>query len=415
MVDLGNTNAECSIIFRGSKMQESSKLSGGEPLYQVLGRLCEDDRFFRIFLLLQASFAIFSTDGDLLFLSPSARSLLGLPEKGPVPEYNLTRDDNFVGTEYSSFIKSALACEEVFLPIVQYKFSGSSLGQALNDVLPLRMSFHPIEDIDGRSLIILRIWKEREDVRFQPILLMQRSESASMLARGIAHEFNNVLASIRSAVSIIQLDLDPSHPSHSYLKKLDELVNRGCKLISDLTSYVRVSEPVFEVMALQDYAEHFFGLAALMVPRGINLVTSVSGTNHIRIDIHRLDQALFNLVHNAIEAVSEAEVKTVSIKMEETSLTGWESDLFEERISRAVRITVEDSGPGIPEEVYPKIFEPYFSTKEPRRNSGLGLNVAEQIVIEHSGILLAFPHGSLGGASFSIYLPLSKEPEVSGA
>ncbi len=384
-----------------------------KPLVGLLEALQGDPRFNQLSEVLNANFGLFTNDGQLVYLSRPAKLIFGIPRDFPTPNYNLCKDDNFFDTEYSALIKSALSGEVVFLPRVEYKFTHLSIaGKKVSPPIVLRIRLMPIQDA-GRSSLVLAIYERvTENMASQPILLMQRSESASMLARGIAHEFNNVFASIKGVASIIELDLSPEDHRFPYLRKLGELVERGVKLISELVSYVRLTEPHFESVNLKDYTEHFLGLAKLMVPRSVELITDVSGQGYLRADTHRLDQALFNLVHNAIEAVQDTQTKQVRIRIEVSPrLEEWERELFEggEKAPEVVRITIEDSGPGIPDEVYPRIFDPYFSTKEPKRNTGLGLNVSEVIIHEHEGLLVGSQRSELGGARFSVYLPIKPE------
>jgi len=379
------------------------------PLADLMAYLESDERCRRLCNCLSFAYAFLTTEGKLRYINSVAREFFGL-SSGELPDYDINNDPNFSKGELASLIKSALMGEEVSLPEVRYQGGHLSLlrGTAVSEI-PLLITFFPIKDSDGETLIGMALRKAYSSFAGQPIVLLQRSESAAMLARGVAHAFNNVFASIKGVVSLLEMESSLGPSEKSYLGSLDELVARGVRLISDLTSYVRLSEPKFEEVKVQDYFERFVELARLMAPSAVTIDSTIEVEGYFRIDRNMLDQALFNILHNSIDAVQDSEAKTVKITAKVLTADDWEIELLEDYSQNALRITFDDSGPGIPPEVYPKIFEPYFSTKDPKRSSGLGLNVSQQIISEHGGVIVAYPRGELSGARFSIYLPISRK------
>ena len=231
-----------------------------------------------------------------------------------------------------------------------------------------------------------------------------------MLARGVAHEFNNVFASIKAVASMLEVDIDTTHPGYTYLKRMDDLVTRGVALVRDLTDYVRTSESILVRTDVEKYFHRFAELARLMVPSKVELKVEVSTTGVFEADRKALDQALFNLVHNAVEATAECDDKKIALSVSDSVLSDWQQELFKFPERKVIRVSVSDSGPGLSEIVREHLFEPYFSTKSPQSSSGLGLSVTQQIIRRHSGVIFAEPKGPLGGASFTVYLPFSKAP-----
>jgi len=129
-------------------------------------------------------------------------------------------------------------------------------------------------------------------------------------------------------------------------------------------------------------------------------------------DMQRLQQVFINLVKNAIDAGGK-EVK-VSITARHAQLHDWPpapeahvvgNDEIGTRDDRhPVRISVTDNGPGIPAKSLDKIFDPFFTSRDPGRGTGLGLYIVEEIVQEHGGCI-AVDNQPQGGARFSIWLP----------
>ena len=109
-----------------------------------------------------------------------------------------------------------------------------------------------------------------------------------------------------------------------------------------------------------------------------------------RVDLVQMEQVVLNLVRNAVDALNEAGCKPAIIRIS----TGEEQEML--------TLTVEDNGPGVPEETVIRLFEPFFSTKQ--TGMGMGLSISETIVADHDGRITYAP-SKLGGAAFTIWLP----------
>jgi len=358
------------------------------------------------------SFGILDREGDLKYLTRRARQLLGLTAEGPLPPYSLREDTNFAREDLPLVVKGALIGEEATSPSIEYHTDWKgAMGGIAERQLSLRFAFFPVEDRTRETLIVMLISRARKsEPSDQPIVFLQRSESASMLARGVAHEFNNVFASIQAVVDLLETEIDPGQTGFTYLKKMHDLVDRGVRLIRDLTGYVRISEPALLRTDIKKYFERFAQLAHLMVPSSVKLEVQVSAGGDFEADRKALDQALFNVIHNAVEAVADSQDKRIELKVEAFTLSDWQQELFKFPEQRVLKVRIMDSGPGLADEVREHLFEPYFSTKNPQQSSGLGLTAAQQIIRHHSGVIFAEPKCALGGAAFTVYLPFSKEP-----
>jgi signal transduction histidine kinase len=119
----------------------------------------------------------------------------------------------------------------------------------------------------------------------------------------------------------------------------------------------------------------------------------------VEIDPGRIRQLLHNLIRNAIESLSDTDAGKVELRLElkESDAESW------------VTLTIEDNGPGIPEDMLDKLFEPYATSKS--KGSGLGLAVVKRIVEEHSGVLFA-ENCADGGARVVVRLPAVKSSEA---
>ena len=298
-----------------------------------------------------------------------------------------------------------------FPPIDYYTELDGALGKGAKIQKTLAFSLSPMEDAGGRPILCLYISQPSpgEEVS-QSVTLMQRSESVAMLARGVAHEFNNIFAAIRGITSLLQSDADSESTTATYLQKVNGLIDRGVKLISNLTSYARLHEPRISKLAVEDFFEDFASLIEFVVPKDVKLELSLKAGGSVEADPNSLRQALFNIVQNSFEAMLDVEEKRIRLNVSEVAPGNLPGGAFRFSTPSVLLVSIIDSGSGIPADLAASIFEPYFSTKDPQSSSGLGLNVTQQIIRRLGGVILAERTSELGGAAFSVYLPLHKGP-----
>jgi len=137
------------------------------------------------------------------------------------------------------------------------------------------------------------------------------------------------------------------------------------------------------------------------VPENVEMRLLPSETpGRVHVDVTQLHQVLTNLVVNAAQAMPAGgtiEIGASQVVWQGEGRPGGEP---------YVRFVVEDTGPGVPDELRPRIFEPFFSTKPPGQGSGLGLSVVQGIVEQHQGHI-CLHSGTLGGARFEVFLPVT--------
>lgn len=225
--------------------------------------------------------------------------------------------------------------------------------------------------------------------------MMQYDKMASIgrLAAGVAHEINNPLTTILTSAMLIQEDTEPEDPNYQELQIIADEALRCRKIVSSLLDFARQSEPVkakhnpnnvvTESVVLTRKQAAFNDVAVEE-----NLATDLP---HINMDKDQIEQALINLILNAIEATDPGGKVTLS------------SSFVPE--AESVELTVSDSGKGISEEDMGKIFDPFFTTRE--SGTGLGLAITHGIIEQHGGMIeVDSKVGS--GARFTIRFPLNR-------
>ncbi len=262
-----------------------------------------------------------------------------------------------------------------------------------------RMVSTPLRYPKGEIQILNLIEDITERKRAQEELLRaSKLESLGLLAGGIAHDFNNFITSILGTLTLIRLKT-----SQDELRKLAHLAEQACLkargLTNQLLTFAKGGAPVKETADLKDLLEDTVSFCL----RGSNVAWELEISEDLAlvdIDTTQFSQVISNLVINAKQAMPRG--GRVLIKAENVLL---EDQSFGLLPGAYVKITIKDEGEGIPLEILPKIFDPYFTTKE--KGSGLGLAVSYSIVKNHGGDIKVFSEVGKGTV-FEIFLPVSK-------
>jgi len=258
-------------------------------------------------------------------------------------------------------------------------------------------------DFDGRSSFqfYLREITERAQLE-QQLRQAEKLSALGQMISGVAHELNNPLAVIKGYLELVLAHHDLNPKTRTDLQKAVHESNRAAKLVGNFLSFAR-NQPAHREMVdfnklIQDVIElRKFDLMVAGTELKLDLDRSAPETSA---DPDQVQQLLVNLINNALHAMVDVNRKRIlKISTMKTPL--------------AIRICVEDSGPGVPIELVGKIFEPFFTTKEVGTGTGLGLSIAHSIMTEHKGKILHQP-SSLGGAAFILEFPFATVQITSG-
>lgn len=262
-------------------------------------------------------------------------------------------------------------------------------------------------------LVALRLRRAELD-RMQlaeELLKSQKLESLGILAGGIAHDYNNLLTAVMANISLAELAVDPD--SSAYRKQPEDAVLeslrdagkatlRAKELTQHLITFSKGGAPVKEpVSDIGGLIRDSVGFALT----GSNVSCDVSipgGLYTVDINTGQINQVLQNIIINAAQAMPEGGVVEVAA---ENAVIDGEKHLHIEP-GEYLRISIKDSGTGIPQENLSRIFDPYFTTKA--AGSGLGLATAYSIIKKHGGHISV--ESEVGtGTTFTVYLPRSEK------
>ena len=243
-------------------------------------------------------------------------------------------------------------------------------------------------------------------------LKAKKLESLGLLAGGIAHDFNNLMTSVVGNISLARMEMKPESKAFRNLVEAEKASIRTKELTARLITFSEGGGPVKETVSIGDLVKGAVGssLKSSDIDAGFSIPDDISP---VEADEEQMKQVIHNVVTNAQEAM--AGQGSINVSCENIDIG--EKDTLTLKDGQYVKISIEDQGPGIPEEDLIRIFDPYFSTKEmgTQKGMGLGLAVSDSIVKKHDGLITV--ESELGrGTTLSIYLPAgSAESQAPGA
>jgi signal transduction histidine kinase len=247
----------------------------------------------------------------------------------------------------------------------------------------------------GRNFnhMMQQLRESRKEIETMHRTQMSRAEHLATLgelATGLAHEIRNPLAGIAGVIEIISRDLPVTSPARGMVKDVRLEINQINRILTDLLETARPHPPMMMRSSLNTTVEHAVMLARQQVlsqPIKIEL-KQAQDLGEVEHDSDQIHQVLLNLLLNAVQAIEGAGTVRVDI--------GSQDDF--------ARVTVSDTGRGIPEQQLAQIFRPFYTTRG--NGTGLGLSLTRRIIEEHHGrINVTSVVGK--GSSFEVLLPFS--------
>jgi len=285
--------------------------------------------------------------------------------------------------------------------------------------IPIEINLSKLPFNKGSQLrtvaFITDITKRREQEKRQQTLerqlrQAQKMETIGTLAGGIAHDFNNILTPILGYASLLSSRIDKDNPDHERINQIAKSAKRGADMIKQILTFSRRSETEMESQYLPPILQETMQLVKATQPANVEIELRVDeNCPPVIMDHTQIQQMLLNLCTNANQAMAESGGK-LSVRVEHCQLSADIADTSPVLgIGAHVRICVSDTGHGMDEKILTRIFDPFYTTKDSGKGTGLGLAMVHAIVQDHNGdIFVKSEPGK--GSTFTIYLPASKEP-----
>jgi PAS domain S-box-containing protein len=259
----------------------------------------------------------------------------------------------------------------------------------------MRASASPLFDAESKvSGVIVSVRDITVEKKLeQQIIQSERLAAMGQMIGGFANELNNPLTGILGMSELLQ-DSEGAEVSRKQLEMLQQQARRAVEIVQNLMYFARPPAPGKGPIDLGELVQRTLHLHAYSLRKSNITVDFLreSSIPSVTGDAHQLMQVFLNLILNSEQAMREArDSGTLRIRLEKRE--------------KSVAAIFQDDGPGIPPDILPNIFDPFYTTKRPGRGTGLGLSICKAIMREHNGNVEA-ASGPGGGAVFTVMLPL---------
>ena len=268
--------------------------------------------------------------------------------------------------------------------------------------LNIEDSAAPIRDKESRIIGVVLVFRDTTEKRRmeEELIKVEKLESVGVLAGGLAHDFNNLLTAILGNISMAKMYLGDGNKAFARLTEAESASKRASELTYQLLTFSRGGAPIRKTASLGDLVRESarFTLSGTSVAAEYSIGDDIWS---VEIDPGQISQVFSNLIINAVQAMPSGGTIIFTAK----NVIVGADDVPTLKGGQYVQISIEDRGIGIPEEILPRIFDPYFTTKQ--TGSGLGLASVYSIIKKHDGhITVESKPGQ--GTTFRIYLQASR-------
>ena len=279
--------------------------------------------------------------------------------------------------------------------------------------ITVRIRAFPVKDPEGNAHSFIEVVEDISQ-RVKTEQELQRAkhlESIGVLAGGIAHDFNNILTSIFGFTDLALMKAGDNAELVGDLRHIRRASERARGLVQQILTLSRRQPHQLQQLRFSSLVKEALKLLRSTIPSSINIIQDIRTEAPIMADPSQAHQLVMNLCTNAYQAMPENDgTMTVALRdafLEEGAVIGAGGQPLP--AGNYVQFSVSDTGTGIAAEALPKIFEPYFTTKEVGRGTGLGLAVVHGIIKSaRGGITVASNPGA--GTTFTVFLPAAQEP-----
>jgi len=358
--------------------------------------------------------AIFETTPDLMFIkdrelryvsvNPAMAELIGLPAAEIVGKTARDAFGHERGEELEALNHRVLAGETV-------DREGSYLAPEFNQIFHVVMV--PLRNAQEQVIGLCGIARDISEIKLLQDLAAraQRLETAGRVAGQVAHDFNNLLGPLAGFPGLIRREIPEEHPALKYVDFMETAASRMAEINHQLLTLGRRGHYNLEVLDLNVVVRD---AARQIVPKPEGLVLELDLADdllNVKAGRSQVFRAIANLITNARDAMADVGRLTIRTENVYADMRCGHID----RIPRGeyVKLTVSDTGVGIPAETLARMFDPFFTTKttDKQRGSGLGLSVVHAVVEDHHGHIDCESRPGLG-TSMLLFLPTTREEAV---
>lgn len=269
----------------------------------------------------------------------------------------------------------------------------------------LQVRAYAVHDTNGMPIRLVGIAMDIDERKLleEQLRQSQKLEAVGQFAGGVAHDFNNVLTAILGFSELVLIGLAPDDPSRADIEEIKKAGTRAAGLTRQLLAFSRKQMLQPEILDVRALIGGMGAMLRLLVVESIELTIALGSDALIMMDPTQVEQILVNLVANAADAMpggGKLRIETSNI------VVGDQDHHLEVRVAPGnyLLLSVSDNGTGMSDEIRRHIFEPFYTTKEVGKGTGLGLATVYGIV-KQSGGDIAVRTAPGEGTTFSMYLP----------
>jgi PAS domain S-box-containing protein len=371
-----------------------------------------EDRLRQTFDHAAAGIALVRLDHQIQASNRYLQHLLGYTEKElagiSLEDINMPEDSLIGREEMARMIEGELTFSQ-FEKRYRHK-DGHAVWTRINGSLlrdkkgkPLHFIFH-IQDLTAEKTA------ENDKRQLENQLRQaQKMEAIGTLAGGIAHDFNNILSAVGGYTELALLKLPEGSDLQGYLSNVKQAAGRASDLVRQILAFSRQSEHEKVPLQISNIVKEALQLLRASLPAMIDINKTIDNAPlFIMADPTQIHQIVMNLCTNAMHAMQD-DGGTLTVSLDQVTLSSGDTRL-ERHLSQGeyAKLTVADTGCGMDAQTLERIFDPYFTTKDKGKGTGLGLAVVHGIVESHGGTInVSSTPGQ--GTTFDVYFPVAEK------
>ncbi|WP_250680367.1 PAS domain S-box protein [Geomonas sp. Red32] len=269
---------------------------------------------------------------------------------------------------------------------------------------------------DGRPVKLIGAFRDITEQRHleEQLRQSQKMEAVGQLAGGVAHDFNNILTVVSGYCHVLEMDNALNDQQRESIEQIISSSERAAQLTRALLAFSRKQVMVPKLVNLNDIIHNLHTFLDRVIGEDVLLRTICNETKlPVNVDTSQIEQVLINLATNARDAMQNGGSLTVESSRRQVDQAFVAEHGFGEPGQYAC-IAVSDTGCGMDVETRKKIFEPFYTTKEFGKGTGLGMAIVYGVVKQHNGFITVYSEPGQG-TTFQIYLPLAEAGQTQAA
>ncbi len=360
-----------------------------------------EERLKAIFQANPDPVAVYDTNKYPLYLNPAFTEVFGWS----LTEVQ-TMDIPFVPEDQKMATK--LMVKQIYQSGNPVRFETKRLskdGKTLN-ILLSAAGIKNIHGIDHGFVINFKDITEQKRTEAQ-LRQSQKMEAIGTLAGGIAHDFNNILSGIFGYAQLTEMSLNNPDKAREQIKQVVKGAQRASDLVQQILTFSRQTEYKKYPIKLSLIVKEAIKFLRSSIPATIEIQEKILSRSTIMADPTQTHQIIMNLCTNAYQAMRESG-GTLTVQLDDIKIVSQEPSITNPYIpGNFIKLEIRDTGHGMDNETQAKMFDPYFTTKNPDEGTGLGLAVVDGIIKKHHGFIRA--NSELNrGSTFQVFWPTTE-------